>query len=151
MKRISGVIAILVSLSGISPAVAGEYGLLNAPVALVAYNYVHFSTFDGFVAALDESREYGSTIKEKAPQTGYRNIHTFESFTAMLVDNYDSGADKNIRKHMETFPSLAESYPNERYQAIMDRSRFTALDGEGCGNVQADLLSNPDWAEAGCI
>src|SRR3972149_6604964 len=67
MKRISGVIAILVSLSGISPAVAGQYGLLNAPVTLVAYNYIHFSTFDRFVAALDESREYGSTIKEKAP------------------------------------------------------------------------------------
>ncbi|OGP17164.1 MAG: hypothetical protein A2054_00155 [Deltaproteobacteria bacterium GWA2_55_10] len=150
MKRISGIIAVLISLTCASPAAALECSILASPVTVVAYNDIQFSNYDGFVAAIDENREYVSTVKEEAPQTGYRNIHTFESFTAMLVDSYEPKAH-NTQSTEEAFPAPSESYTSERYQAIMERSRFTALEDGGCGNIEVDLLSNPERAETGCI
>lgn len=144
MKRISGVIAVLLALTGVSTTAAGERGLSQGAATLVAYNYVHFSTFDRFVAAIEESRELASAAKEKDQQTSYRNIHTFESFTAMLVDNYDASANGNVQSEDTAFPALFESCTDERYGAIMDRSRFSALKETGCG-FEADLLANPSW------
>ncbi len=149
MKRISGIIGLAVSLFITPLAAAGEYDLLNGPVTLVAYNDIQISSFKAFVAALDESREYASQAKEKARHTSYKNVHSFESFTAMLVDNYDGKAHGTV-SIMEG--PLIDDYSSERYDAIMDRSRFTALqDNDGCGGVQADLLSDPDRAQTGCI
>lgn len=105
-----------------APASAGE-GAKGA--VLVAYSNDHglASNYEGFVAALLGSRLEASKARSAAQaRMEYRNIYDQAGFLASLVDRYEP----------------------DRYEAMMDRSRFTALDG--CGHRDADLLSGPESA-----
>lgn len=83
-----------------------------------------YTNFERFVSALEDNRE-NAALEQKEDAGGaapavrgsYRNIHSQESIFAALEDGYTPA----------------------RYRAIMDRSRFSALES-GCAHADADLL-----------
>lgn len=55
-----------------------------------------------------------------------------ECFVESFKDSYDGYTYRNITNMEKFMAALEDTYTPGKYAAIMDRSRFTALNGETC-------------------
>lgn len=122
---------------------------LRAGGVLVAHNYLVFSNFERFVAALEGSRkDAGPPIKEgSAAYTVYKNVHTMESFLAALEDNCKGRACGNIHDKGSFSASLEDGYAPETYPGITGKNRSNAFKaGNACAHIDMDFLAGQDLA-----
>lgn len=143
VKRItvlSFALAAFASVSLASQASASENGTGKDVSTGIQVSYLDkatYTNFQRFVSALEDTRENasqdndesaGGSARDKkesdegpapAAQVSYRNIHSQESIFAALEDSYNP----------------------ERYPAVMERSRFSALEAD-CVHTDADFLGD---------
>lgn len=79
------------------------------------YNYRNTMNLDKFVASLEDNGK-----------GAYRNTHTQDSYIASLQDNHQ-GYYRNMHTQESFVAALGDGYTPERYGAIMDSKRFSAV------------------------
>lgn len=123
MKRIFALTAATFACAfAIGTGTAGAGELLDSQRITAAmedqwqgHNYRNTMNLDKFVASLEDSAA-----------EAYRNTHTQESYIASLQDNHQ-GYYRNIHTQESFVAALGDGYASERYGAIMDSKRFSAV------------------------
>ncbi|GEM_PF-6964718 len=142
MKRITVLSFALAAFASVSLAsqasASGNGAVMDGPLEVrVAYlDKTTYTNFERFVSALEDTRE--SAPQERDESAGGSAPDKKES---------DKGAApapapvsyRGTHLQESIFAALEDRYTPERYTAIMERSRFSALKAD-CVHVDADLL-----------